>query len=120
LRNAALAGVGDRVALRDGDARQLPFDDQSFDIALSSWAIHNIYDAAGRRRALEETVRALRPGGRLLILDIRHALEYAEALRALGLGEVSASGPFFIFVIPSRLVLGRKGSRVVRTNISTI
>ena len=48
--NARREGVMDRVELHDGDARKLPFADGSFDVVLSSWAIHNIYDAPGRRR----------------------------------------------------------------------
>ncbi|HEX9412475.1 MAG TPA: class I SAM-dependent methyltransferase [Ktedonobacterales bacterium] len=39
LRNAALAGVSDRVEVRDGDARDLPFDDEAFDVALSNFVI---------------------------------------------------------------------------------
>ena len=65
LENAALEGVKESVELHDGDARQMPFEIESFDVILSSWALHNIYDAAGRRRALEEIARVLKPGGRI-------------------------------------------------------
>jgi arsenite methyltransferase len=75
---------------------------------LSSWALHNIYDPAGRRLALEEIVRILKPGGRVLITDIRHAHEYSEVFRSLSLNNVNVSAPTFIFVIPSRCVSARK------------
>jgi len=108
LENADLEGVKERVELHDGDARQLPCEKESFDVILSSWALHNIYDAVGRRRALEEIVRVLKPGGKILITDIRHAKEYADVFRALGLTEVKVSAPIFTFVIPSRSVSARK------------
>ena len=52
-RNAQLEGVADRVDLRTGDIRTLPFEDESFDVVLSSLAIHNIPDAAGRAKAID-------------------------------------------------------------------
>src|SRR2546423_108363 len=51
-RNASLEGVLSRVEIRDGDARHLPFDEATFDVVLSSWALHNIYAQEERRRAL--------------------------------------------------------------------
>ena len=111
LRNARLEGVEGRVELRDGDARQLPFEDQTFDAVLSSWALHNIYDAAGRRQALEEIVRVLKAEGQLVLADIRHATEYAAVLTELRLLEVKLGGPSFIFVFPTRWVIGHKPGR---------
>jgi arsenite methyltransferase len=87
-RNADLEGVADRVELHTGDMRDLPFADDSFDVVLSSLAIHNIADAAGRARAVEQAARVLRPGGRLVIADFRATGEYAARLGALGLSDV--------------------------------
>ena len=108
--NAALEGVAPLVEIRDGDARRLPFEDGSFDVVLSSWALHNIYETPERHRALEEILRVLKPGGQALIIDIRHCQEYATAFAALGLREVKVSRPSLIFVIPSRWVTGRKAN----------
>jgi arsenite methyltransferase len=87
-RNAALEGVADRVELHTADMRDLPFADGSFDVVVSSLAIHNIPDAAGRAKAIAEAVRVLRPGGQLLIADIRAAGEYRDTLRQVGLADV--------------------------------
>jgi arsenite methyltransferase len=84
-------GVAERVELRDGDARQLPFDDRSFDVVVSSMALHNIPGAGGRAAAVGEIVRVLKPGGHLAILDFRHTGQYAAVLAAAGLGEVHRS-----------------------------
>src|SRR2546421_5949661 len=70
-RNAVAEGVADRVELHTGDMTALPFEDNSFDLLVSSFAIHNISRRAGREKAISEAVRVLRPGGRLLIVDIR-------------------------------------------------
>ena len=64
--------------------RALPFADATFDIVVSSLAIHNIRSNADRARAVEEVWRVLKPGGRLAIADIRATARYAETLRTLG------------------------------------
>jgi arsenite methyltransferase len=88
LRNASLEGVADRVEIRTGDMRSLPFPDATFDLVVSSLAIHNIRSDAERKRAVAEGFRVLRPGGRLVIADIRATSAYEDALRALGASEV--------------------------------
>jgi arsenite methyltransferase len=106
--NARAEGVAERVEVRDGDARSLPFPDASFDVVLSSSALHNIYDAGERGTALLEIVRVLKPGGRVAIFDIRHTDEYACVFRERGLADVRRSRPYFFFVIPARTVTARK------------
>ncbi len=91
-RNAELEGVAERVELATGDMRDLPFPDASFDVIVSSLAIHNITDAAGRAKAIEEAVRVLKPGGRLAIADFRSTRLYAERLRELGMNDVRVRG----------------------------
>jgi SAM-dependent methyltransferase len=112
-RNADLEGVADRVELRTGDMRALPFDDESFDIVLSSLAIHNIPEAAGRAKAIDEAARVLRRGGRALIVDISATSEYQARLRERGMIDVErrALGPRMWFGGPwvaASLVRARK------------
>ena len=83
-RNASLEDVLDRVDIETGDMRALPFADGSFDLVVSSLAIHNIRGNAGRARAVSEAWRVLKPGGRLAIADIRSTARYARTLDALG------------------------------------
>jgi len=49
-----------------GDAAQLPFDDKTFDAAMSSQVFEYLENVGG---ALQEIYRVLRPGGRVLIHD---------------------------------------------------
>jgi cyclopropane fatty-acyl-phospholipid synthase-like methyltransferase len=78
--NTETAGVADRVELHTADMTELPFADNSFDVVTSALAIHNIRTTAGRHRALDEALRVLRPGGRLLVADVRHTSSYRKHL----------------------------------------
>ncbi len=81
-RNAAREGVdAQRIELLTADMRDIPLPDASCDLVLSSLAIHNIPSAAGRAQAIDEAVRLLKPGGRLMIVDIRATAAYMERLR---------------------------------------
>lgn len=82
--NATREGVAGRVETRTADMRELPMDDDSVDVAVSSTAIHNIYDAEGRDQAIAEIARVLKPGGQVLIDDIRHLPQYVARLRQAG------------------------------------
>jgi arsenite methyltransferase len=87
--NAELEGVAERIELHTADMRDLPFADDSFDIVLSSLAIHNIPGHAGREKALGEAVRVLKPGGRIIIADFRETHRYVASLRELGMADVA-------------------------------
>jgi len=82
--NAAADGVADVVELHTGDITALPFPDASFDLVTSALAIHNIPRKDGRARAVAESFRVLRPGGQLVLVDIRHTDDYARWLTTLG------------------------------------
>ncbi len=84
LRNAEIEGVADRVDIETGDMRALPFPDASFDLVVSSLAIHNIGQDAGRRQAVAEGFRVVKPGGRIILVDIRATATYEDVLRTAG------------------------------------
>ncbi|MFF5081259.1 class I SAM-dependent methyltransferase [Actinoplanes sp. NPDC000266] len=113
MSNAAAAGVTDRVELETGDITSLPFPDACFDVVVSNVVLHNIKAPGDRKRAIDEAVRVLRPGGRLLLADLRHTRQYQRHLEDRGLTGVARrdlgwrqwwSGPW----LPTHLVSARK------------
>ncbi|QLL09251.1 class I SAM-dependent methyltransferase [Mycobacterium vicinigordonae] len=88
LANAQLENVADRIELRTADMTALPLEDNSVDVIVSNLAIHNIPGHDGRRRALAEAMRVLRPGGRLVIADLWETRRHATHLRDLGWRDV--------------------------------
>jgi ubiquinone/menaquinone biosynthesis C-methylase UbiE len=109
LRNAETEGVADRVEVRDGDMQELPFEDSSFDAVVASLAIHNIPNREGRRKAIREIVRVLKPGGQVALMDIKSVGLYAEELRRAGMKDVRISiPPSFWTWPPSRTVTAKK------------
>jgi cyclopropane fatty-acyl-phospholipid synthase-like methyltransferase len=87
-RNAVLEGVEDRVSIVEADARSLPFAPETFDVLVSNVAISNIPTAVGREQALSASVRVLKPGGRIRIVD-EGARRYVDVLNRLGCTEVT-------------------------------
>jgi ubiquinone/menaquinone biosynthesis C-methylase UbiE len=65
-----LRPLGERATARTADVTALPFDDDTFDVIVSSFSLHHWDDPAG---AVPELARVLRPGGRLYIYDFRFA-----------------------------------------------
>lgn len=61
-------GIGN-LALHEGDAAALPFDDGRFDVVMSVFGWHELPTDI-RHRAVEETVRVLRPGGQVIAIDL--------------------------------------------------
>ena len=88
LANADAEGVADRTELHTRDMTDLQFPDASFDLVVSSLAIHNLPGNAARVAAIDEAVRVLRPGGRIVIADIGFTRLYAARLRHRGMASV--------------------------------
>lgn len=87
--NARIEGVAERVVVVTADMTALPFPDESFDLVLSSVAVHNVSGADARATAIREAYRVLRPGGMLVIADLFHTAAYARVLSEIGAIEVT-------------------------------
>jgi len=110
-RNARIEGVADRVEIRDGDARKLDFPDESFDVVVSSLALHNIREKAERDHAIREIIRVLKPGGQAAIYDIKHIFEYQQIFLASGMEQAQLSGRSYWYLTPTFILTGIKPRR---------
>jgi SAM-dependent methyltransferase len=108
LRNARMEAVADRVRVDEGDVRQLPYGEASFDVVVSLNVLHNIAKREEREKALMEIVRVLKPGGRLLISDFRNVGEYARLLREKGIGDARRTFTGWILFFPTFAAVGSK------------
>ena len=77
------AGVADRLDFRVGDAKSLPFSEQSFDLVLCNSLLHHL---PAPLALLNEISRLVRPGGAILLRDLRRPSRLEFPLHALWFG----------------------------------
>lgn len=86
VAQAAEARQLKNITTRQGYAESLPFADNAFDIVISRYSAHHWHDVGA---ALREVNRVLKPGGRLIVMDVMSPghpvrdiwLQTVEALR---------------------------------------
>lgn len=81
------------LEFRTGDLEALPIEDNVIDLAVFSQSLHHAQHPV---KAVSEAYRVLKPGGRIVVLDLlRHSFEDARELYAdlwLGFPEVEIEG----------------------------
>lgn len=104
-----LADVAETATAVTGDVADLPFDDGSFDVIVSSLSLHHWADPAA---GASELARVLRPGGQLRVYDLKSA-----PFDALQQGPLTGGGTVLLSRIPvtplpwptlARLVISRR------------
>jgi len=108
MANAKVESVADRVRVENGDMRRLPYQPNSFDIVVSSLAVHNLPESNERDGAVREMLRVLKPGGHLAILDVLHTGDYAQVAEQNGAEVIQRSGLSFLWCLPTRWFIARK------------
>jgi SAM-dependent methyltransferase len=106
--NAKMEGVADKVRFETGDIRKLVYPEKTYDVAVSALAIHNFGDQSDRDKVVRELYRVLKPGGRLLILDLFHVSDYASVLREAGAEDVTIASHGFLWCLPTKSVRAAK------------
>jgi SAM-dependent methyltransferase len=86
--NASLEGIAQKVQILTADARKLPFNDESMDVIMSHWVVHNIDTEIEQLKALDEMYRVLKPGGVIVLADIQQVKKYLLHFEMLGLVQV--------------------------------
>jgi arsenite methyltransferase len=99
-RNARAEGVTERVELLNVDARHMTFADETFDVAVSSLAMHHVGLAQDRERATAEIIRILKPGGSIAMCDMTAVIGDCErVLRQNGMVNVQRRAYRHLFSI---------------------
>ncbi|MBT5265011.1 MAG: class I SAM-dependent methyltransferase [Rhodospirillaceae bacterium] len=75
---SAIDLISNSPLVQVADMHDMPFDDNRFDVAVSGWTLPYSKDP---KRALEEHVRVLKPGGLLCIGLTRIPPDHADALK---------------------------------------
>lgn len=100
--------VADKVILKSGDMRQMPFENMQFDAIISSMSIHNVNTVEGRKLALQEIFRVLKPGGKLVLLDFQYTDEYMQTLQSLNFNFITYSKRYWHMFPPVRVIVCTK------------
>ena len=106
LQNVWLEGLQEKVAIETSDMRRLPYSDGNFDLVISSLAIHNIAGLEGQKKAVDEVLRVLKPGGKFALFDILSIKEYGKHFALRGCS-VQMKQKFYC--PGATVILGKKG-----------
>ncbi len=107
-QNAEIEGVTGRIEIKNENAMNMSFADNSFDVILSNLCLHNIYNKEGRNNACKEISRVLKNGGTAIISDFRHVKEYKRNFDQLGLQTKLCSYNFLSTFPPLRILVIKK------------
>lgn len=108
VTNARAEGVMDRVKIENGDARRLQYQNNAYDVVLSSLCLHNVEDDTARTKALDEILRVTKPSGHIAIFDIFHADDYVKHFESAGAEIVKRSDRTWLWLVPGRWLIARK------------
>lgn len=91
-------GIAEQVKFVQGDAMSLPYEDNTFDSAVSAFALRNVPDI---ETVLREMKRVVRPGGMVVTLELAkpELIGFKQMYRM-----------YFGFVMPTLAKLSRSGS----------
>lgn len=73
-------GLSQRVNLMQGDARKLPFDEGMFDVVFNSYML-DLIDTPEIPTVLLEFKRILRPGGRLVLVNLTKGRGWSSSMK---------------------------------------
>jgi demethylmenaquinone methyltransferase/2-methoxy-6-polyprenyl-1,4-benzoquinol methylase len=86
------AGIQGTTEVRRGDARQLPYEDESFDAIYSSYLL-DLLRADDIARVLREARRVLKPGGRLALVALSYGASPLARLFTAGYAALYRNHP---------------------------
>jgi ubiquinone/menaquinone biosynthesis C-methylase UbiE len=106
LENARIEHVSDRVEVKEGDARELPFGNETFDVVVSNFVVHEMNSRQDREAMMSEVARVLKPGGQVALVDFVFTGECVVELRKHGVNATRVRDKFVSFWISAILNFG--------------
>ncbi len=111
-RNAEAAGVAGQTDFQKASASELPFEDGTFDAAISNFVFHDVSDTRDKRVLVREALRVVKKGGRFAFHDYFavKALygeldDLLETIKGWGVAEVAFVDTSMSDFIPTTLKL---------------
>jgi len=68
---AKQAGITHQITLKTGDVQEMEFSDDSFDVVINTFMLHIVENPV---RMLNEIERVVKPGGKILMSDLRRSV----------------------------------------------
>jgi len=84
-KNAEIEGVAKRVTFQKASAAALPFDDNSYDAAISNLVFHEVSGTKDKKELIREALRVVKKGGKFAFQDLflwKHVYGDSDALIA--------------------------------------
>jgi ubiquinone/menaquinone biosynthesis C-methylase UbiE len=106
LDNARIEGVSGKVEVKEGDARALPFADDTFDVVVSNFLVHDMNNRGEREQVMHEIARVLKPNGRVALVDFIFTDQCVDDLRNCGVEAERVRDGFLSFWMSAVLNLG--------------
>jgi arsenite methyltransferase len=98
--NARIEGVSDKIEVQNVDARTMPFNSETFDVIVSSLALHHISGHIQREQALEEMIRVLKPDGVILLYDMFPMInQAATVMKQHKMKQIKRRGGFILTIL---------------------
>ena len=111
-RNAAIEQVAEQVTFQRADASSLPFEDGTFDVAVSNLVFHEARNEKDKKLLLKEALRVVKEGGCFVFQDLflwklvyGDAKPLLETIRDWGIGTVELVDTSTSEFIPTLLKL---------------
>lgn len=111
-RNAKAAGVAVQTDFQKASASALPFEDETFDAAVSNFVFHEVGDTKDKRALIKEALRVVEKGGRFAFQDLflvkqiyGEIDDLLETIRRWGIAEVGFVDTSASAFIPTALKL---------------
>jgi len=110
--NAEIEGISKRVTFEKASASALPFDDETFDVAVSNLVFHEVKGSRDKKDVIKEALRVVRKGGNFVFQDLflwkmiyGDVDDLLETIRSWGIDRVEFVDTSVLDFIPKALRL---------------